>query len=84
MKSKLMMLAAFAGIASGIFFLSWTYHFVLWLHFGLAGALYSVAKRRYWDYRCEFKWKERGYVMAGFVLFLIVWTIYIKRKGAWD
>ena len=78
------MLAAFAGIATGIFFLSWTYHYVLWLHFGLAGALYSVVKRRFWDYRCDFTWKEKRNLMVGFVLFLVVWSQYIKRKGAWD
>jgi hypothetical protein len=78
------MLAAFAGIGTGIFFLSWTYHYVLWLHFGLAGALYSVVKRRFWDYRCDFSWKEKRNVMVGFVVFLIVWSAYIKHKGAWE
>ena len=78
------MLAAFAGIGLGIFFLSWTYHYVLWVHFGLVGALYSVVKRRHWDYRCDFTWKEKRNLMAGFVLFLIFWSQYIKRKNAWD
>jgi hypothetical protein len=78
------MLAAFAGIGVGIFFLSWTYHYVLWVHFGLAGALYAVIKRRYPTYRCDFTWKEMRNVMLGFVAFLVGWSIYIVRKGAWE
>ena len=35
------LLAAFIGLAVGIFFLSFTYHYVLWIYLGLSGALYS-------------------------------------------
>jgi hypothetical protein len=37
-------LAAFAGLAVGIFFLSFSYHYVLWIYLGLAGALYSAVR----------------------------------------
>jgi O-antigen ligase len=37
-------LAAFAGLAVGIFFLSFSYHYVLWIYLGLSGALYSAVR----------------------------------------
>jgi hypothetical protein len=39
------LLAAFVGLAVGIFFLSFTYHYVLWIYLGLSGALYSAIRR---------------------------------------
>ncbi|HEY4158484.1 MAG TPA: O-antigen ligase family protein, partial [Polyangiaceae bacterium] len=39
------LIAAFAGMAVGIFFLSFTYHYVLWIYVGLSGALYSAVRR---------------------------------------
>jgi hypothetical protein len=78
------MLAAFAGLAVGVFFLSWAYHYVLWLHFGLAAALYAVVKRRYRDYRCDFTFKEMRNVTVGYIAFLTLWGSYIKYKGAWE
>jgi hypothetical protein len=40
----LSLLATFLGILLGIFFLSFNYHIVLWIFFGIAGAFYSAAK----------------------------------------
>lgn len=39
------LLASYCGISIGIFFLSFTYHQVLWIFFGLSGALYSAVKK---------------------------------------
>jgi O-Antigen ligase len=39
------LLAAFIGLAVGIFFLSFTYHYVLWIYLGLSGALYSAIRK---------------------------------------
>jgi O-antigen ligase len=39
------LLAAFAGLAVGIFFLSFAYHYVLWIYLGLSGALYAAVRR---------------------------------------
>jgi hypothetical protein len=78
------LLAAFIGLEIGIFFLSWTYHYVLWIHFGLVTSLYCVVKRMYPAYECKLTWKEARNIMMGYVAFLTVWGIYIKQKGAWD
>ena len=77
-------LAIFVGGEVGIFFLSWTYHYVLWIHFGLVSALYVVVKRTYPTFECKLTWKEARLVIAGYVGFLVVWSAFIKYKGAWD
>jgi hypothetical protein len=38
-------LAGFCGMLAGIFFLSFTYHYVVWIYFGLAGGFYCCVKR---------------------------------------
>jgi hypothetical protein len=45
------LLAAFAGLSVGIFFLSFTYHYVLWIYMGLSGALYLAARRHDPEFR---------------------------------
>jgi O-antigen ligase len=39
------LLAAFAGLSVGIFFLSFTYHYILWIYLGLSGAFYCAVRR---------------------------------------
>jgi hypothetical protein len=48
------LLAAFAGLAVGIFFLSFAYHYVLWIYVGLAGALYSAVRTHDPTFRVRF------------------------------
>lgn len=78
------MLAAFIGTAIGIFFLSWTYHYVLWINFGLAGALYSTVKARFRQLKVTIKAKEFGFIALGLLGFLITYSLYIIKKGAWE
>lgn len=77
------MLAAFSGITIGIFFLSWTYHFILWIHFGLVGSLYAVMRKKYPQFSVRLTRKELGFIFLGWVLLLTALTIHIKRKGCW-
>lgn len=77
------MLAAFAGITIGVFFLSWTYHFVLWIHFGLAGALYTVVRNKYPNFYIRMSGREFGLIFVAWIFILIAFTIHIKRKGCW-
>lgn len=77
------MLATFCGAAVGIFFLSWTYHFVFWIHLGLAGALFSVIKAKEPTYEVRFSFRELGGVMLVSAAMLVVLYAQIKRKGLW-
>jgi hypothetical protein len=78
------MLAALGGGAVGIFFLSWTYHYVLWIHFGLSGALYSMVRTRYPSFACRLTFTEAWRLVLGYVVFLVLWTWYIRYRGAWE
>jgi hypothetical protein len=78
------MLAALIGGAIGIFFLSWCYHYVLWIHLGMVGALYACVKRLYPSYECGLSRKEGIRIFFGYVGFVVFWAYYIRVKGAWD
>jgi len=77
------MLAALIGGSVGIFFLSWCYHYVLWIHWGMCGALYCCVRRLYPEYECRLSWKEARTIFLGYLGFVIFWAGYIKHKGAW-
>lgn len=77
------MLAAFIGCEIGIFFLSWTYHYVLWIHFGLVTALYSVTKRMIPAFEVRLTWREARNVLMVYVVGVVVLAMYIRHKGAW-
>jgi O-Antigen ligase len=78
------MLAAMIGLSIGIFFLSWCYHYVLWMHWAMCGSLYCCVKRIYPTFDVKVSRKDKGLVFAGYVGFLLFWTYYIRSKGAWD
>jgi hypothetical protein len=75
------MLSAYAGIITGIFFLSWTYHYVLWIYFGLSGALYGSVQAT----DPSFKVRLRLIDFAGVVTFCfgltILYCAYLFKKG---
>jgi hypothetical protein len=75
------LLASLAGMAVGAFFLSFTYHPVLWLYVGLAGAYYSVVKKA--DAGFEVPWGARDYlrifaISGGLMIALYVATRFFK------
>ena len=76
-------LAAFTGVLVGIFFLSWTYHYVLWIHIGLAGALYSVVKAREPEFVVKPKLVELALVFFAVMALLGAMAIYVRYKEAW-
>ena len=77
------MLAVFSGISIGIFFLSWTYHFILWIHFGLAGALYAVMKNNYPGFTVRMTLKEVVAIVLVWLCVLGALSVHIMRKGLW-
>jgi hypothetical protein len=73
------LLAAFAGLAVGIFFLSFTYHYVLWIYIGLAGALYSAVRTHYPEFRVRFGPGDAALVTA--INGAIVVLVYAYTKS---
>jgi len=74
----LALLAAFAGLAIGIFFLSFTYHYVLWIYFGLSGALYSAVHRHDPTFRVRFGGRDFALVLS-VALAIIVFVFFYTR-----
>ena len=74
-------LASFVGILCGIFFLSFTYHYVLWIFFGTSGALYSAIKRYDPKFKIEFGMRDIVITcIAAFGLIVLIYG-YTKYKG---
>lgn len=73
--------ASMAAIAVGITFLSFSYHSVLWVYFGLAGALASAMRRHVPSFSLSIKWKEVGWLVVVDILFLIFIKGYTRYKG---
>jgi O-antigen ligase len=72
------LLAAFAGLGVGLFFLSFAYHYVLWIYLGLSGALFSAVKAHDSSFRVGFGWKDLALVIAADVAIILTVWLYAK------
>jgi O-antigen ligase len=71
------LIAAFAGLAVGIFFLSFAYHYVLWIYIGLSGALFSAVRAHHPSFKVRFGRPDLAAVVAmdiAIVVFVHVYT----------
>jgi hypothetical protein len=74
---------SFAGTLVGIFFLSFCYHNMLFIYFGLSGALYGIAKASFPQLDIRVKLKEIGAVAAVDAMLLVALFVYTHLiKGA--
>ncbi len=76
------MTASFIGLCFGIFFLSFCYHFVLWVYFGMSGALYSSIRRHDPTFEVRFGPRDLAAVTTVCVLILLAIGFYTRMKGA--
>jgi hypothetical protein len=74
-------LAALCGLYVGAFFLSFAYHYVLWIHIGLAGALYSAIRSHDPDFRVRLRLVELVALAAGAMMVLGLMYVYLRLKG---
>ena len=74
------LLAAFAGLAVGIFFLSFSYHYVLWIYFGLAGGLFAAVRQHAPAFNVKFGLWDLALVVAAD--FGIILTVYLYTRWA--
>lgn len=74
------LLAAFVGLAVGLFFLSFTYHYVLWIFVGLSGALYSAVRRHDPSFRVRLGWPDIALVAAGCAAIIGLVYLYTRWK----
>ena len=64
----------------GIFFLSFTYHYVLWIYVGLSGALYCAVSRHDPSFRVRFGGRDLGLVASGALAIILFVFVYTKWK----
>ena len=74
------LLAAFAGLTFGIFFLSFAYHYVLWIYIGLTGALYSAVRRH--DPELEVRFGARDALIVLAIDLAIIVSVFLYTKWA--
>jgi O-antigen ligase len=74
----LALLASLAGMLVGILFLSFSYHAVLWIHLGLAGAFYGCARAHDPAFRVRFGPLDAAAVAAGCVAFVVALYVYLR------
>lgn len=58
------LLVAWSGLGIGIFFLSFTYHHMLWIYAGLSGALYAAVRRHDQELTVTLGWKDYAMIVA--------------------
>jgi O-antigen ligase len=74
------LLAASVGMAVGIFFLSFTYHYVLWIYVGLTGALYSAIRRHDATFRVRLRLPDLALITAANVAIIVFTFVYTRWK----
>ena len=72
------LLAALGGLIVGMFFLSFTYHHVLWMFMGLCGAYYNVARHADPDFRVRLRAVDFA-AIGGLVLGVLVLLLALTR-----
>lgn len=81
-KSFTMMgIASLAGACVGSFFLSFTYHQILWIYLGLAAGLYVVIRRHDPSFRVRMALKEHVGILVACVVFIVGLRTYLRAKG---
>lgn len=74
------LLASLVGMSVGVFFLSFNYHYILWLFIGLTGAFYMAVKSHMPNWRVPFGWKDLTAVTAGCLWIIFVIFMYTRNK----
>jgi O-antigen ligase len=72
--------AMLVGFAVGIFFLSFAYHYVLWIHVGLAGGLYNVILRHDPTFSVKFTKREAAILAVVYLATLKTIEVYARSK----
>jgi hypothetical protein len=75
------MLATMVSIGVGIFFLTFNFHYLLWIIFGMAGAYHNACMNSQSGSSVRIGPKDAGLVVAANVTLLLVLRMYLHSKG---
>jgi hypothetical protein len=78
---SLALFASFVGMLVGIFFLSWTYHYVTWIYFGVGAGFYSTIRTTDRGFDIAPKKIELVGLFIFDIGFLIFMKFYMRMKG---
>lgn len=73
-------LASSLGVTLGSFFLSFTFHPILWIYIGVAGALYGTVRRMDPTFRVGLSRNQKLAICGGGITLLTVIRIYVRIK----
>jgi len=74
------LLASLAGLAIGIFFLSFAYHPVLWCFLGMSAALAAAVRRHDPGFRVRIGLTDAAAILGGSVLVAVMVFAYTRLK----
>ena len=74
------LIAAFIGLLVGIFFLSFTFHYVLWIYLGLSGALYSAIRSHDPSFRVGLRGLDLALITAACATIVVLVFFYTRWK----
>lgn len=76
------LLASMAGVAFQINTLSFAYHSVMWIMFGLVGAWFSAVRYHRPEFRVKMTWLDLILVVAGCGAYaMVILPVFLKFKG---
>ncbi len=75
------LLASWIAFLVGVFFLSFTYHQILWIYLGLLGAYYSAMKTHDEGYEVVFGVRELFSIVAADIALITVILAYVRLRG---
>ena len=76
----LALLSALVGLCVGIFFLSFNYHYVIWIYTGMTAALAGAITRHFPTFRIQVRPREVGLLTLFGLLLLLVIFVYATIK----
>ena len=74
-------LAGFCGMMVGIFFLSFTYHYVLWIYFGLSAAFYCAVRGTDPTFKVSLDGRDIRRIALADIGFVVAITVYTRMNG---
>jgi hypothetical protein len=75
------MLASLAGLSVGIFFLSFSWHYVFWIYVGLVAAYYSAIRTHDPEFRVTMGWLDwLAVAFIGVSMFTLLY-LYLRLRG---
>ncbi|MBK8253188.1 MAG: O-antigen ligase family protein [Polyangiaceae bacterium] len=77
----LALFASFCGTLVGIFFLSWTYHYVLWIYFGIAGGFYTMIRTTDRNFEVKISRGEYGLIIGICIGLMVGLRLWLRLKG---